>query len=132
MTGLNRITGRPIEGWDHVLQSLDVIFTTRFHERVMLRFFGSLIPHMLGRSINEPLALRFIYSILIAIELWEPRFKVIKAKPLRLTRQGEFAIEIEGNYLPNATVNDFNVESARSLILVARQTGLVINPIFGT
>lgn len=132
MPGTNRDTGRPLEGWDHVVQSLQVIFTTRFNERVMIRFFGSLVPHMLGRSVSEPLILRFIYSIMIAIELWEPRFRVVKATPEKLTRAGEFSLRLDGKFLPNATVNDFTVEHTRSFLLVARQTGLVINPVLGT
>ena len=38
--GINRFTGQLLADWDHVLQSVDVIFETEIGERVMLREFG--------------------------------------------------------------------------------------------
>ena len=36
--GMDRYTGKVLTGWDHVIQSMLVIFSTRFHERVLRRW----------------------------------------------------------------------------------------------
>ena len=38
--GLNAATGSVIEGWPHVAQSLQDIFTTRFGTRIMREWYG--------------------------------------------------------------------------------------------
>ena len=131
MIGMNRETGRQLTGWDHVVQSLQVIFTTRFHERVMRRWFGSLIPHMLGEPMIERTMLKFFYSVAVAIELWEPRFKIIKININKANRDGEVSFRIDGEYFPNATMQDFQTRVNRSLIMIARQSGLVVGPFDG-
>ena len=47
-SGVDRWTGRPVSGWAHVVLCLEAIFTTPFGSRVMRRWVGSLIPHLLG------------------------------------------------------------------------------------
>ena len=51
-TGIDRETGLPLSGFAHVLQCVDVIFTTRIAEMVMLRWFGCGLPELLGRRIT--------------------------------------------------------------------------------
>lgn len=50
--GLNAATGGTISGWDHVVQSLQDIFYTRFGTRVMREWYGSFVPNILGRLIT--------------------------------------------------------------------------------
>lgn len=128
MSGIDRSTGRSLSGWEHVLQSLQVIFSTRFHERVMLRWFGSLVPHMLGENLVERTVTRFFYALTVAIELWEPRFKVTKVNVLQADRTGFLSFRIDGVYFPNAHLGDFISQARKSLILIASQTGLVVDP----
>ena len=47
-TGIDRHTGHPLAGFAHVQQSLEVIFTTHFGERVLRRWFGSFVPKLFG------------------------------------------------------------------------------------
>lgn len=50
--GLDAKSGSVLTGWDHVLQSLSDIFTTGFGERIIREWYGSFVPHLLGRLIT--------------------------------------------------------------------------------
>jgi hypothetical protein len=132
MSGTNRDTGRALSGWLHVQQSIFVILTTRYFERVMLRYFGCLLPHLLAQTVSQSAILRLVYSIVVAIDLFEPRFKVTQAVPGEFTRGGDFSLTLYGVYYPNATVGDFTNEQRQSIVVAARESGLVINPRDGT
>src|SRR5688500_5466382 len=81
-TGIDRRTGRPLAGWPHVLQSLEVIFTTHFGERVMRRWFGSFVPNILGEKMVPSTTLKFWTAVCTAIDTWEPRYKITKIIPI--------------------------------------------------
>ena len=121
--GLNRITGHPLTGWAHVQQSLHVIFSTRFGERIMRRNFGSSVPALLGNNLIPETLLRFYTAIIIAIELFEPRYKVtqISYPPAQnsadLLKQGQLGLRIQGVYRPNALNGDFTVATAQEIRL---------------
>lgn len=132
MAGLDRATGGSLSGWDHVVQSLQVIFTTAFHERVMRRYFGSMVPMMLGQNMVERVILRFFYSVVVAIELWEPRFRVVSVDINNATRLGEIGFTIQGIYYPNAHLEDFSTEKRRTLIMIAQQSGVTVSNSFET
>jgi len=112
--GISRITGAPIDGWDHVVQSIDVIFTTSIGERVMVRHFGSSAPVLLGRAKTAANVLRFWSAVAIAIDLWEPRFRVVRVgiaeQSAEVTRQGHLTFVVEGEYRPNAHLGDLTPE----------------------
>ena len=105
--GIDRRTGKMLTGWDHVKQSLDVIFTTSFGERVMREYFGSLVPNLLGRNITPEEIVPYFSAVVSAIEQWEPRFRVTKIVPLEVTRGGLFKFAIDGVYRPRALQGDF-------------------------
>ncbi len=122
-TGIDRITGKPISGWPHVLQSIKVIFETKFGERVMRRSFGSSIFGILGQNLTPSTMLKFYTAIAIAIEVWEPRFRVrrfeypnteISADNLR---QGKIGIRMVGDYRPRALEGDMTVETVKTVRL---------------
>lgn len=130
--GMDRRTGRMIVGWKHVVQSMGVIFATRYHERVLRRHVGCLIPHMLGESGTERNITHFYFAIASALDLWEPnyglqRVRVSKrsdtgeAQELTSTdnlRRGELMTRNEGTYRPRGHLGDFTEENRRSVGLV--------------
>lgn len=120
--GINRVTGAPLSGWEHTVQSIDVIFTTSIGERVMLRHFGSSAPVLLGRAMTAPNVLRFWSLIAIAIDLWEPRFRVVRVgiaeQSAEVTRRGEMTFEVHGEYRPNAHLGDLTPEGPVRRILL--------------
>lgn len=117
MAGIDRRSGRVLAGWPHVRQSLAVIFSTLLGARVLRRTFGSNVPLLLGRPLTGGLLLRFMAAVILAVELWEPRFRVVQVSypappndPDAL-RGGKLAIKIRGQYRPNALAGDFTPES---------------------
>lgn len=122
-TGIDRETGRVLRGWDHVVQSIIVIFTTRIGERVMRRTFGSMVLAILGReNLNPSALLRFYAAVIIAIELWEPRFRVTRIlfpstsnSPTK-ARQGKFGFGMVGQYRPHALQGDFVTDAEEKVL----------------
>jgi hypothetical protein len=122
-SGIDRWTGRPLSGWAHCKQSLGVIFTTLLATRVMRRTFGFAGIELLGRNLTPQLLMRWYMAIVIAVELWEPRYRVRAFRfpaagnsPSHL-RQGQAQIEIDGDYMPNALEGDYTVASSQSVFL---------------
>ena len=73
---VNATTGAPLDGFEHVEQSLNKIFTTRQGERVMREWFGNPGLRLLGENAT-PLTVLLWFTILwTLIELFEPRYRV--------------------------------------------------------
>ncbi|MBY6239808.1 GPW/gp25 family protein [Methylosinus sp. Sm6] len=113
--GIDRHTGQPLTGWAHVVQCLQVIFSTGVGARVMRRTFGSAVPALLGQNLVPATVLRFMTAYAIAIDLWEPRFRVRSfslpsdKNNAETAGQGRLTIQIHGDYMPNALEGDFTV-----------------------
>lgn len=113
---MDRRTGAVLSGWPHVVQSIEVILTTRFGERVMRRVFGSQVPGLLGEPLTGPTVVRFFAAVATAIELWEPRFRVRTIELLgteaaggnsaERVRSGRLALKIRGEYRPRGHLGD--------------------------
>lgn len=129
-TGFDRFTGRVIAGWPHVAQSLQVIFTTRLGERAMRRWFGSAVPKLLGENMVPSTVLKFWTAVCIAIDLWEPRYRVTKIVPFgnpEGMRTGILGFEIEGVYMPRGHLGDLTVErDIRSLRIGMSSSGIQV------
>jgi phage baseplate assembly protein W len=114
-----------LDGFAHVAQSIEVIFTTRLGERVQRRWFGSPITAMLGKALTPATVLRFFTCLVVAIEVWEPRYKVTRIVPgtnsTEWVRQGAFSFIIEGIYRPRALAGDFTPEGAPVQLSVGSQ-----------
>lgn len=121
--GVDRYTGQPLDGWPHVLQSLGVIFTTTFGSRVMRRWFGSLLPNLLGENLVPATLLRYATALFAALA-FEPRFSVtcitVLSGPDEL-RTGRLRVELEGVYRPRAHLGDFTAEGARRAVFGATE-----------
>jgi uncharacterized protein len=119
MAGIDHHTGKLLDGFTHVAQSIEVIFTTRLGERVQRRWFGSPITTMLGKSLTPATVLRFFTCLVVAIEVWEPRYKVTRivpsTNPSNEVRKGNFSFVIEGIYRPRALAGDFSPEGVVQL-----------------
>ncbi len=96
MLGLNSTTGKPIEGDEHVLQSVRDIITTPKGSRVMLREYGCAVPDMVDRPTNELFDLELHASIAEALDKWEPRFRLVSVWISGRTPEGRVLLGIEG------------------------------------
>ena len=100
MRGMNRNTGKALDGLDHLRQSIGDIFSTRIGTRVMRRDYGSDLPNLIDRPVNEDLAVDCYVAIAEALTKWEPRLIVQQAA---MTPMGDGVIEfsLTGTYLPD-------------------------------
>ena len=124
--GLDARSGLVLTGWDHVLQSLSDIFTTGFGERIIREWYGSFVPHLLGRLITPEDVTPFFVAITSAIEQWEPRYRVSEIKVLKAIREGALHFYIDGEYRPRAMFGDFTIEGARRVNGSVNGAGLII------
>ncbi|WEK50312.1 MAG: GPW/gp25 family protein [Candidatus Kaistia colombiensis] len=115
-TGINRRTGRLLTDWDHVLQSLEVILSTRFGERVMRRWFGSNVPVLLGQNMVPETFVRFYAAVGVAL-VQEPRVELVRITPISVTRTGRAGFLLDLQYRPRGHLGDFTVEGAKRIIV---------------
>ena len=62
MSGLNRQSGAPLEGWPHVLQSLIDVWSTPKGARVMLRDYGCDLIGLIDRPAGRDTVLEVIMA----------------------------------------------------------------------
>jgi phage baseplate assembly protein W len=114
--GMNRETGERLDGWPHVAQSLGDIFSTRFGERVMRRYYGSLVPRLLGENMVPETYIRFFAAVGVALEQ-EPRVRLLQVTPLSVNRNGRSGIEIDLEYRPRGHLGDFTPAGRKRVAL---------------
>lgn len=130
--GIDAATGSLVTGWEHVIQSLRDIFDTGFGSRVMREWYGSFVPNLLGRLITPQEVTPFFAAITSAVEQWEPRFRVTQVQVIKVTRDGQLHVFLDGEYRPRAVYGDFTVEGARRLDAYANPDGILIEERFAT
>jgi phage baseplate assembly protein W len=133
--GVDRRTGRVLVGWDHVVQSMATMFITRFHERVLRRWCGTFVPHLLGENATSRVITRFYWAIVTAVDLWEPNYRIqhigVEQRPdnTNLTsveelRSGHLTTRMVGSYRPRAHLGDPTPETQRSVSMANRGSGI--------
>ncbi|EAZ4876775.1 baseplate assembly protein [Salmonella enterica] len=76
MQGMNRSTGKPLAGSDHIRQSIVDILTTPLGTRVMLPEYGSNLFNLVDNPSDPGLAMKIIMASAGALAKWEPRIRV--------------------------------------------------------
>jgi phage baseplate assembly protein W len=146
MSGTNRETGAEISvPWEHCAQSIADILTTRIGERVMRRDYGSELLDLIDRPAENDLVLECTMAIGTALDKWEPRF-VFKGLgitgPLKgvfgleaipdvgKMRNGEFQIDIVGDFYPRGHLGDYTtLESDRGFSVPVSKSAAVLLPV---
>jgi len=133
--GVDRHTGKMLQGWAHVEQSMSVIFATPFHERVLRRWVGSFVPALLGESTVARIITRFFWAIATSIDLNEPNYRIKYVAYMGdalsewapqtlnaadLIRLGQAIFRQEGVYRPRAHLGDTTPFSRNQAELVGR------------
>lgn len=114
MSGINRRTGRPIAGFDHVAQSIEVLFTTSFESRVMRRGVGSDVPRMVDQPISPVTIIDFYAAAAKALRDYEPRFRVGRMR-IDSAAPGELSVAIQGVYYPRGHLGDFSISEPKTV-----------------
>lgn len=122
-TGIDRATGAPLHDFDHAVQSVATILSTRFGERTMREWVGSPVVGLLGRLMNAPEILSFFTAVQATIDTFEPRLKVRKVEPLSVSRAGVFGVRIVVEYRPRGHLGDPTPEAALRAINATYDSG---------
>lgn len=120
MPTLNRHTLKIIDGFDEILQSLEIILTTPRGSRVMRRHFGVKMMRIVDKPIS-PLTLIDFYATIAEVALEEPRFRL---EQMSLATDSDIAngqalFDLEGIWYPRGHLGDYSeARDARGRIIV--------------
>lgn len=123
---MDRETGLWNDGWNSVIQSIEVLLTTRYFERVLREHVGSPVPILLGELANIETVSRFQWAMALVILLFEPRFVPTTIKPDSLDRTGDSSWIIEGIFRPRAHLGDLTPARVVRLRLGASNGQLIV------
>jgi len=97
MIGMDRHTGQPISGIQHLLQSLQVILSTPLGSRRERPEFGSKLRSYVDLPVNEGWKSAVQAEAARVIERWEPRVKLKSVRVLSVLG-GKINFTIAGEY----------------------------------
>lgn len=100
MIGIDRNTGKMIDGIDHLRQSLQDLLTTPKGSRLMRGDYGSDIPRLVDLPVNSELVIDIISETAGAIMKWEPRLQVEDVQVTSIT-SSSVVLAVSGKYLPD-------------------------------
>lgn len=106
-TGVDRVTGAILQGWDECRQSIGVIATTAIGALVLQRDFGSNAPGLQDRPQTPPSIMDHFVAIAEALRKWEPGYRLTSIKVTRLGPDGVAGFALAGTFFPNGHLGDF-------------------------
>lgn len=104
--GMDRRSGRRLDDWAHVVQSIEDILTTPVLTRVMRRAYGSDTPKLIDAPMNQGSLLALYVAIAEALEAWEPRYELKRVAFSAAAADGTCTIDLAGIYVPNGHKGD--------------------------
>ncbi len=96
MSGMNRNTGKRIEGEDHIRQSCFDILSTPLASRLMRRDYGSRLFELIDQPMNAGLNLLMAAATAGALRRWEPRLRLQRVQIGAPTAAGKLSIDLSG------------------------------------
>lgn len=78
MNGMDRHTGARCEGGDHLRQSIGDILSTPVGTRIGRREYGSIIPLLLDRPLNDATRIRVFGAAALALYRQERRARIAR------------------------------------------------------
>jgi phage baseplate assembly protein W len=107
MRGMNAVTGKALEGLEHLAQSIACILTTMIGTRVERRDFGSLLPALIDQPFNGATRTRLYGATATALIRWEPRIRLSSVSITPGTQVGQFILAIEGRRTDAPPASDY-------------------------
>jgi hypothetical protein len=96
MRGMNRYTGKALEGREHLLQSLGDITTTFKKTRVMRRYYG-LDDKLIDRPVNKQSVGAWAYEVADALDrALETRYRLHGVQILKVDASGRAHLNLIG------------------------------------
>ncbi|WP_276589171.1 MULTISPECIES: GPW/gp25 family protein [unclassified Sphingomonas] len=93
---MDRSTGKPLGGADHLAQSIGDILGTPLGSRVGRRDYGSQLPELLDQPMNGLGRLRVFAATALAIMRQESRARISRVALERTAVAGAFVLRITG------------------------------------
>jgi phage baseplate assembly protein W len=103
MIGMDRRTGKPLAGIDHLRQSIEDILTTRLGERRMLPDYGSSLWRFVDMPVTEGWKSSVQAEVARALGRWEPRINLELVKVTAVVG-GKISMTLTGEYLGDSAV----------------------------
>ena len=95
MSGMDRLTGKHIEGAAHIAQSIYDILTTPIGTRIMLRHYGSRLFELIDAPLNAVTRQLIAAASAGAIARWEPRVRLSRVQVGAGGADGKLSLFIE-------------------------------------
>lgn len=103
MIGVDRRTGQPLSGLDHLKQSIEDILTTPLGSRRMRPDYGSNLRRFVDLPVNEGWKSAVQAEVARALGHWEPRVQLERVKVISVL-EGQIGLELTGQYLGSSAV----------------------------
>ncbi|AOX10680.1 phage baseplate protein [Pseudomonas putida JB] len=103
MIGLDRRTGQPLTGLDHLKQSIEDILTTPLGSRRMRPEYGSHLRRFVDLPVNEGWKSAVQAEVARALGRWEPRVQLERVRVVSVL-DGQIGLELTGQYLGSSAV----------------------------
>jgi phage baseplate assembly protein W len=94
---MDRRTGRPITGFDHLRQSIEDILSTPLGSRRMRPEYGSNLRRYVDLPVNEGWKGAVQAEAARALGRWEPRVKITSIKAVALL-EGKISLQLVAEY----------------------------------
>lgn len=107
MIGVDRRTGQPLSGLDHLKQSIEDILTTPLGSRRMRPDCGSNLRRFVDLPVNDGWKSAVQAEVARALGRWEPRVQLERVKVVSVL-DGQIGLELTGQYLGNSAVVEVN------------------------
>ncbi|AOA05646.1 GPW/gp25 family protein [Pseudomonas sp. TMW 2.1634] len=98
MIGMDRHTGQPISGIEHLRQSMADILGTPLGSRRYRPEYGSTIRRFVDLPVNEGWKSAVQAEVARALGRWEPRLRLERVRVLSVLN-GSINLQISGEYL---------------------------------
>ena len=98
LIGMDRHTGRPISGLEHLRQSIEDILGTPLGSRRLRPEYGSKLRRFVDLPVNEGWKSAVQAEVARAIGRWEPRIQLEQVRVMSALG-GQINIQIRGEYL---------------------------------
>ena len=103
MIGMDRRTGLPLSGIEHVRQSIEDILTTPLGSRRMRPEYGSKLRRFVDLPVTEGWKSAVQAEVARALERWEPRLKLERVRVTSVVG-GQITFQLTGQYLGNSAI----------------------------
>lgn len=103
MIGMDRRTGLPISGVEHLRQSIEDILSTPIGSRRMRPEYGSKIRRFVDLPVNDGWKSAVQAEVARALSRWEPRLKLERVRVVAVV-SGKITLQLTGQYLGDSQI----------------------------